>query len=59
MLLMMDFKNWIGDKGYIGKSMIPPTENLQAANCSTAGGFNTEVNEILWMIEQVISHFKN
>ena len=53
-------KNWIGDKGYIGNNMITPFRK-------PAGGelldwqkeYNSEVNKIRWMIEQVISHFKN
>ena len=59
-LLGMDSKNWIGDKGYIGNNMITPFRK-------PAGGelldwqkeYNTAVNKIRWMIEQVISHFKN
>jgi DDE superfamily endonuclease len=59
-LLTMDPKNWIGDKGYIGNNMITPFRK-------PAGGelldwqkeYDTEVNKIRWMIEQVISHFKN
>ena len=56
----MNPKNWVGDKGYIGNNMITPFRK-------PAGGelldwqkeFNSEVNKIRWMIEQVISHFKN
>ncbi len=56
----MNPKNWIGDKGYIGNNMITPFRK-------PAGGelldwqkeYNSEVNKIRWMIEQVISHFKN
>ena len=59
-LLTMDPKNWIGDKGYIGNNMITPYRK-------PAGGelldwqkeYNSQVNKIRWMIEQVISHFKN
>lgn len=59
-LLTLDPRNWIGDKGYVGNSMITPFKK-------PAGGelldwqkeFNTQVNKIRWMIEQVISHFKN
>ena len=59
-LLTMNPKNWIGDKGYIGNNMITPYRK-------PAGGklldwqkeYNTQVNKIRWMIEQVISHFKN
>jgi hypothetical protein len=50
----------LGDKGYIGNNMITPYRK-------PAGGelldwqkeYNTAVNKIRWMIEQVISHFKN
>ena len=56
----MNPKNWIGDKGYIGNNMITPYRK-------PAGGelldwqkeYNTQVNKIRWMIEQVISHLKN
>jgi len=56
----MDPKNWIGDKGYIGNNMITPYRK-------PAGGelldwqkeYNSQVNKVRWMIEQVISHFKN
>src|SRR5690348_17411777 len=59
-LLTMNPKNWIGDKGYIGNNMITPYRK-------PAGGelldwqkeYNGQVNKIRWMIEQVISHFKN
>src|SRR5947209_1580585 len=59
-LLTMNPKNWIGDKGYIGNNMITPFRK-------PAGGelldwqeeYNIQVNKIRWMIEQVISHFKN
>jgi hypothetical protein len=59
-LRTLDPRNWMGDKGYIGNEMITPFRK-------PAGGelldwqkeFNGEVNKIRWMIEQVISHFKN
>jgi len=59
-LATMSPKNWIGDKGYIGNNMITPFRK-------PAGGelldwqkeYNSAVNKIRWMIEQVISHFKN
>jgi hypothetical protein len=60
LLLTMDPKNWIEDKGYIGNNIITPFRK-------PAGGelldwqkeYNTQVNKIRWMIEQVVSHFKN
>jgi hypothetical protein len=59
-LLTLNPKDWIGDKGYVGNDMITPFKK-------PAGGelpdwqkeFNTQVNRIRWIIEQVISHFKN
>jgi hypothetical protein len=59
-LLTLNPENWIGDKGYVGNDMITPFKK-------PAGGelldwqkvFNAEVNKIRWVIEQVISHFKN
>jgi hypothetical protein len=59
-LRTFDPQKWIGDKGYVGNSMITPFKK-------PAGGellgwqkeFNTQVNKIRWVIEQVISHFKN
>lgn len=59
-LRTMNPQNWIGDKGYIGNNMITPYRK-------PAGGklldwqkeYNSQVNKIRWMIEQVISHFKN
>jgi hypothetical protein len=59
-LLTLDPKNWVADKGYVGNDMITPFKK-------PAGGellgwqkeFNTQVNKIRWVVEQVISHFKN
>lgn len=59
-LLALNPENWMGDKGYVGNDMITPFKK-------PAGGelldwqreFNSGVNKIRWMIEQVISHFKN
>ena len=50
---------WVGDKGYIGNGMITPFRK-------PAGGklldwqkeFNTQVNKIRYVIEQVIANFK-
>ena len=55
----MDPRNWIADKGYIGNDMITPFRK-------PAGGkllgwqkeFNTAVNKIRYVIEQVIANFK-
>jgi DDE superfamily endonuclease len=58
-LLTIDPGDWIGDKGYIGNDMITPFRK-------PAGGelhdwqkeFNTQVNKIRYVIEQVIANFK-
>jgi hypothetical protein len=56
----MDPGNWIGDKGYVGNDMITPFKKPQGGELlDWQKEFNTGVNKIRWMIEQVISHFKN
>ena len=58
-LAPLDPGNWVGDKGYAGNSMITPFRK-------PAGGelphwqkeFNTQVNKIRYVIEQVIANFK-
>jgi DDE superfamily endonuclease/Helix-turn-helix of DDE superfamily endonuclease len=59
-LRTLDRKNWIGDKGYVGNEMITPFRKPEGRELlDWQKEFNTEVNKIRWMIEQVISHFKN
>ena len=59
-LRTLDPKNWIGDKGYIGNEMVTPFRKPEGRELlDWQKEFNTEVNKIRWMIEQVISHFKN
>jgi DDE superfamily endonuclease len=59
-LVTMNPKNWIGDKGYIGNNMITPFRKPAGGELLTwQNEYNSEVNKIRWMIEQVISHFKN
>ncbi len=58
-LLGADPRDWVGDKGFVGNEMITPLKK-------PAGGelldwqkeFNTQINKIRWVIEQVIAHFK-
>lgn len=53
-------KNWIGDKGYIGNDMITPFRKPEGRELlGWQKEFNSAVNKIRWVIEQVISHFKN
>jgi hypothetical protein len=59
-LRTLDPKNWMGDKGYIGNEMITPFRKPEGRELlEWQKEFNAEVNKIRWMIEQVISHFKN
>ena len=59
-LLTMNPKNWIGDKGYIGNNMITPFRKPAGSELlDWQKEYNSQVNRIRWMIEQVISHFKN
>jgi hypothetical protein len=59
-LLTMDPKNWVGDKGYVGNGMITPFKKPPGGKLlDSQKEHNTQVNKIRWMIEQVISHFKN
>ncbi len=56
----MDPGNWIGDKGYVGNDMITPFKKPPGGELlAWQKEFNSGVNKIRWMIEQVISHFKN
>ena len=58
-LLTLDPKNWISDKGYIGSGMLTPFKK-------PAGGelldwqkeFNTQINKIRYVIERTIANFK-
>jgi DDE superfamily endonuclease/Helix-turn-helix of DDE superfamily endonuclease len=59
-LLTLDPENWIGDKGYVGNGMITPFKRPSGGELlDWQKEFNTQVNKIRWVIEQVISHFKN
>ena len=59
-LRTLDPRSWIGDKGYIGNGMITPFRKPEGRELlDWQKEFNAEVNKIRWMIEQVISHFKN
>jgi len=58
-LLTLDPGNWIGDKGYIGNSMITPIRKPAGRNLlDWEKEFNTQVNKIRYVIEQVIANFK-
>jgi hypothetical protein len=58
-LVTQDPSNWIGDKGYVGNSMITPIKKPQGRDLlDWEKEFNTQVNKIRWVIEQVIANFK-
>jgi hypothetical protein len=55
----MNPRNWIGDKGYIGNNMITPFRKPAGRKLMAwQKEFNTAVNKIRYIIEQVIAHFK-
>ena len=59
-LLTLDPGNWIGDKGYVGNGMITPFRKpANGKLLDWQREFNSQANKIRWVIEQVISHFKN
>jgi len=58
-LLTLDPGNWVGDKGYIGNSMITPIRKPAGRDLlDWEKEFNTQVNKIRYVIEQVIANFK-
>lgn len=51
--------NWIGDKGYVGNDMLTPIKKPKHRDLlDWEKEFNTQVNKIRWVIEQVIANFK-
>lgn len=58
-LVMLDPGNWVGDKGYIGNNMITPIRKPKGRDLlDWEKEFNTQINKIRWVIEQVIANFK-
>ena len=58
-LLTVDPRNWMGDKGYVGNGMITPIKKPAHRDLlDWENEFNTQVNKIRWVIEQVIANFK-
>ena len=52
-------RSWIGDKGYVGNDMITPIRKPAYRNLlDWEKEFNTQVNKIRYVIEQVIANFK-
>jgi hypothetical protein len=51
--------NWVGDRGYVGKSMITPIKKPECRELlDWEKEFNTQINKIRYVIEQVIANFK-
>lgn len=51
--------NWVGDKGYVGNNMITPYKKPQFRDLlDWEKNYNTQVNKIRYVIEQVIANFK-
>jgi DDE superfamily endonuclease/Helix-turn-helix of DDE superfamily endonuclease len=51
--------NWVGDKGYVGNGMITPyKKHLCRDLADWEKNYNTQVNKIRYVIEQVIANFK-
>ena len=58
-LLSIDPRNWVGDKGCVGNNMITPFKKPQGSELlDWQKEFNTQVNKICYVIEQVITNFK-
>ena len=58
-LLTLDPSNWIGDKGYVGNDMITPVKKPAGRDLlDWEKEFNTQINRIRYVIEQVIANFK-
>ena len=51
--------NWSGDKGFVGYGMITPFKKPPGGELlDWQKEYNTQVNKIRWVIEQVIANFK-
>jgi hypothetical protein len=58
-LLALDPSGWLGDKGYIGNDMITPIRKPAGRELlDWEKEFNTQINKIRYVIEQVIANFK-
>jgi hypothetical protein len=58
-LLELDPRNWLGDKGYVGNNMITPIKKPTYRKLlDWEKEFNTQINKIRWIIERTIANFK-
>jgi hypothetical protein len=58
-LVTLDPGNWMGDKGYVGNNMITPIKKPAHRDLlDWEKEFNSQVNKIRYIVEQVIAHLK-
>ena len=58
-LLSVDRRDWLGDKGYVGNNMLTPFKKPEGGELlDWQKEFNKQVNKIRYVIEQVIANFK-
>lgn len=55
----LDSGDWTGDKGYVGRGMITPFKKpVHRELLDWEKTFNTQINKIRYVIEQIIANFK-
>jgi hypothetical protein len=58
-LMTLEPGNWMGDKGYVGNQMLTPIKKPKGRDLlDWEKEFNTQINKIRYVIEQVIANFK-
>ena len=51
--------NWTGDKGYVGTGMLTPIKKpVHRDLLDWEKEFNTQINKIRYVIEQIVANFK-
>jgi hypothetical protein len=59
-LVTLDPTRWVGDKGYVGNDMLTPIKKPRYRELlDWEKEFNRQVNKVRYVIERVISQFKN
>ena len=59
-LQALDPGDWTGDKGYVGRGMVTPYKKpANGTLLDWQKNFNTVINKVRAVIEQVVSHLKN
>jgi hypothetical protein len=58
-LLTLDPRNWVGDKGYVGNGMLTPYKKPAGGELNEwQKEYNSQINKARWVIEQVIANLK-